>query len=159
MSNAVSYAQYVLQRYWDKFVPVEPTKMIERMTGIQLKYDATLPDHISGKIECVADNDYLITVNANHHENRQRFTIAHELGHYFLRHGNKHDTFETMYRDGHLNAEEMEANTFAAELLMPSNAIKHCVFEENMTNIETLAEKFWVSNQAMLIRLNHLGLI
>lgn len=159
MSNAVSYAQYVLQRYWDKSVPVEPTKMIEQMTGIQLKYDDKLPDNISGKIERISDDNYLITVNGNHHENRQRFTIAHELGHYFLRHGNKQDTFETMYRNGDYNPEEIEANTFAAEILMPSDVIKYYIFNEDITRIEVLARKFWVSNQAMLVRLNHLGLI
>lgn len=159
MSRAISYAQSVLQLYWDNIVPIEPTAMIERMTGVQLKYDFSLIDDISGKIERTSENNYVITVNGNHHENRQRFTIAHELGHYFLGHGNKQDTFETMYRNGDLNHEEMEANTFAAELLMPSGIIRYYVFEENIADINILARKFWVSNQAMLIRLQHLGII
>lgn len=159
MSRAVSYAQSVLQLYWDNIVPIEPVAMIERMAGIEVKYDYFLSDGISGKIERISENNHLITVNGNHHENRQRFTIAHELGHYFLGHGNKQDTFETMYRNGDLNPEETEANIFAAELLMPSSAIQYYVFEENIADINILARKFWVSNQAMFIRLQHLGII
>src|SRR5262245_38098508 len=73
----------------------------------------------------------VIVVNKTHHENRRRFTIAHELGHLLLHSGQ--DVFvegcaesglKVSLRDENSSAgtdvEENEANLFAAELLMPA---------------------------------------
>ncbi|HEY4248477.1 MAG TPA: ImmA/IrrE family metallo-endopeptidase [Lacunisphaera sp.] len=108
-------------------------------------------------------------MNANHSEARQRFTIAHELGHFFLHAGDPVfvDQSFVMMRDTASSegekVEEREANLFAAELLMPAKLIVKEV--EDMDDIDIvddgkigrLADKFGVSVQAMSFRLANLG--
>lgn len=63
----------------------------------------------------------IIWVNKLEPEYRQRFTIAHEIGHILLGHeGISHrDTSYTIYKDLIERMNEVSANAFAAELLMP----------------------------------------
>lgn len=63
----------------------------------------------------------IITINETSNSSRQRFTLAHEFGH-FIMHNGKHllyDAEENLWDwDGYKQI-ETEANYFAAELLMP----------------------------------------
>lgn len=116
----------------------------------------------------------LIGINEDEPLTRQRFTIAHELGHYFL--DKRKDAFVdnkasiTEYRDNksHVNrpAKELRANMFAAALLMPRDHLmkdfekivsKSGVFLED--HLGLLADKYVVSKKAMQIRLKELSLI
>lgn len=102
-----------------------------------------------------------IFINIQDSLTRQRFTIAHELGH-FLLHKNKQfvDNFsagETFYRDGEDTKEEREANYFAACLLMPAEEVIS-VWPESI-DPKDAAMKFKVSEVSMTYRLKHLGLI
>ena len=109
---------------------------------------------------------------------RQRFTIAHEIGHYVLdhqRHGVFVDTPEkyfTLFRDAKSatgeDVQEREANAFAASLLMPRNLLIEAATdfyrsgitrEENYDLVEPLARRFYVSKLAMSIRLTNLDLL
>jgi Zn-dependent peptidase ImmA (M78 family) len=99
---------------------------------------------------------------------RQRFTIAHELGHFFLHSRDEHVTKApmVMLRSGAsstgLISEEIQANQFAAELLMPREAVGLLVEEYDIIDddvIDSLACNFEVSPQAMAIRLGKLGYI
>lgn len=111
-----------------------------------------------------------IGVNWTHHESRQRFTVADEIGHFRL-----HDK-DTTYVDSHFmvkfrnqdsgtgtRAEEREVNRFAAALLMPARVVR-AAYEanpfdpEDQDELELLTEQFGVSQQAMTIRLSSLGL-
>ena len=94
---------------------------------------------------------------------RQRFTIAHELGHYTSGHlvGNT-----TMFRDGtksysrdNYDIQEYEANKYAAELLMPKYKVDFLIEQEGITDIREMAQIFKVSPTAMMIRLKNLGWI
>lgn len=84
-----------------------------------------------------------IYVNISEHPVRQRFTIAHEIGHYYLNHENT----GFLMRDERLNIgskkEDQEANAFAMELLMPEKKfIKlFCIHQ----SYEKLAHIFGVS--------------
>lgn len=76
-----------------------------------------------------ANGTALICVNAvGRLTSRQRFTLAHEFGHFFLGHGSKEDTASTL-RDApengpsSLDGQEVEANQFAAEFLCPVAAV------------------------------------
>lgn len=115
----------------------------------------------------------IIWVNrmANQMEERKRFTLAHELGHYMLHiapltHWENTTGFSDnkigFNRDDEWNHEEMEANGFAAQLLMPSEYVKK-EFEElsgsSIQKLEKLASIFYVSKLAMKYRLETLGLI
>ena len=103
-----------------------------------------------------------IGVNALHTDARQRFTLGHELGHLVLgHHADFHiDLFSPVSAGDPPEydwRQERAANTFAANLLMPSGLIRHDRVEGNQT-LATLARKYRVSEEAMGIRLTALGL-
>jgi Zn-dependent peptidase ImmA (M78 family) len=164
MSEKRSSFEIVLE-YMKGVVPVDLPSLCASL-GIRLSY-LVMDDEISGEIERLSDGKYAININKEHHPNRQHFTIAHEIGH-FIHHrsliGDGVDD-NKMYRSesngkyfnknirlGH----EREANTFAASLLMPKEAIiKHVDANDNLEN---MAELFEVSKAAMKYRLQGLGL-
>ena len=122
---------------------------------------AHLQSNISGMMEKHKDT-YILTVNASDSSNRQRFTIAHEIGHYMLhRHligdGLTDDrVYRSMPDSKFFNPrigpnEETEANKFAATLLMPYPAIKNDLLSNQYT-VESMANKYGVSRSAMAIR-------
>ena len=82
---------------------------------------------------------------------RQRFTIAHELGHFRL-----HPHLETDFVKRNslsasaMIADEMEANRFAASLLMPVDRMKPLL--EKRTSVEDIAKRFQVSPAAAFNR-------
>jgi predicted transcriptional regulator len=88
---------------------------------------------------------------------RQRFTIAHEIGHFLL-----HPGRAVAERGGATNRAtaslEREANEFAAELLMPERLVRQAALEEG-ADARRLADRFDVSAQAMNLRLRRLGLV
>src|SRR5579863_2221294 len=64
-----------------------PVPVAELAESLKLKVVNTpLQSGVSGAL--IKDGDqYFVAVNSGHHRNRQRFTIAHEIGHYCLEHG------------------------------------------------------------------------
>lgn len=87
---------------------------------------------------------------------RDNFTIAHELGHFFLHTERKGDEILRFTRRGS-NRREWEANWFAAELLMPEREFKKAAAELGCDEVE-LASRFDVSVAAANVRLSALGL-
>lgn len=91
---------------------------------------------------------------------RMAFTVAHELGHYFL---HKDKSTEIFYRndalqlDDERREQEREANWFAASLLMPREAVKE--FWLILKDTNQLADRFCVSYTAAYWRLRNLGLV
>ena len=100
---------------------------------------------------------WIIRINQNHNIKRQRFTILHELGHYFL-HRNKLQSFtdEIFFRAGVKGDIEYRANEFASKLLMPEDNVRKAI-AEGVRNLGLLAERFDVSSPAMKIRVQELG--
>lgn len=69
-----------------------------------------------------------IIINSKHPPNLQRFTAAHEYGHYVLKHGTRLDNVDTIQPTKQLrNQQEMEAQTFAAYFLMPLQLVNLCL--------------------------------
>ncbi len=103
-----------------------------------------------------------IGVNKNHSPNRQRFTVAHEFGHYLNGH-QYHDGEGKMFEDkefDYLNPQhrqEKEADAFAAELLMPKHFLEKDLAKYGLA-LPKLTELYQVSEQAMWIRLTSLRL-
>lgn len=98
----------------------------------------------------------VILVNARDRITRRRFTIAHELGHYFM--GHKKSAFAEPAGKGRA---EREAERFAAHLLMPEAWVRRlwAAYAENAPNrISLLAERFDVSRAAFTNRVRELGL-
>lgn len=116
-----------------------------------------------------ANGRSICVVNSDHHRNRQRFTIAHEIGHWHL-HPVKGEyvDFAVHRRDPQssegTNREEIEANAFAAELLMPEALVRRELpyplnVAEDEETIRRVARRFRVSPQAMTHRLTNLDLV
>ena len=103
--------------------------------------------------------DKEIYVAQDESPNRTAFTVAHELGHYFLHEDKATDVF---YRKQILNIaeesreKEKEANWFAASLLMPSQLVKK--YYSITQDIDVLSSLFGVSPTAVYYRLKNLGL-
>lgn len=133
---------------------------VARKLGINVKYHS-FSDNISGLFSRKGDRR-IVAVNEDHNSHRQRFTIAHEIGHYLL-HSEEllhYDTgkLEEIYfrADSVADYNETEANRFAAELLMPAELVRRCV-EDGIRSVEELASRFDVSPAAMRYRLVNLG--
>ncbi|MXZ54652.1 MAG: ImmA/IrrE family metallo-endopeptidase [Gammaproteobacteria bacterium] len=117
------------------------------------------PDEKSGMIridkEDGGSRGYVIYVNADHHINRQRFTIAHEIAHIMLHDYLIGDGIITngLYRSGLPTSAEWGANRTAADILMPWEWI-HRLLDRGVTDVRELARRFQVSRDAMAIRLD-----
>lgn len=96
-----------------------------------------------------------ILLNAKRHWTRRRFTMAHELGHHVLGHQERVDKNVLDLYD----PAEVEANAFAAELLMPATAIQESPRVHGMEEVAELAGHFSVSGRAMIVRLAALRVI
>src|SRR5690348_6383919 len=111
----------------DKFgitEPPVPIKLIAEKLGVRLRFQQ-LESDLSGIL--YSSEEYsIIGVNDYHPQTRQFFTIAHELGH-FLLHQNDvlridhaaNTKFRNSLSSKGVDAEEIEANLFAAEILVP----------------------------------------
>lgn len=167
-----SKAEREAMKVWNKAerpVPV-PIDNIIREYGLSLQ-ESALEDSISGMMVTRENGTAIVVINEDHHPNRKRFSMAHELGHYLL-HRNARSIFvdaseQKFYRDAEASAgtktQEIEANAFAAELLMPQEAIDERVTEVltvlDEPIIERLADEFCVSQSAMIFRLQRLKLL
>lgn len=114
----------------------------------------------------------VIGVNSLYHLNRRRFTIAHECGHLqlhdqeiFIDRSFRDRSFQIHWRDERsqlaVDPNEVEANCFAAELLMPHKMLEHDLAEldldiEEEGELRELAQRYKVSLQALMHRLNNL---
>ncbi|MBD9359905.1 ImmA/IrrE family metallo-endopeptidase [Methylomonas fluvii] len=116
-----------------------------------------LKESNSGSIVIEKPGDFRVILANHTSQLRDRFTICHELGHYFL-HYLLPDK-ETPMRAARYgqNRAETEANWFAASFLMPEEEFRD-YFIEVGGNILLLSEKFKVSQQAATVMAGHLGL-
>lgn len=149
-------------------IPVDPDAVARHFGVSVVQKDFT--DDVSGVLVRDAQAS-TIAVNESHSSVRKRFTVAHECGHYFLgHHGTVFiDKQSVNRRDARsalaIDAQEIEANQFAASLLMPSNeVVEHLnVLQASCRQrgvlLMHLASKFAVSKKAMEYRLVNLGLL
>ncbi len=107
-----------------------------------------------------------IYLSTNIHENRKRFTLAHELGHYLIHKKQDNSYKGVRFRSEHIASqeknEEREANHFASLLLIPTKFINDEIKDLQEISEEfilELAKKYQVSSIAMTIRLEKLGYV
>lgn len=148
-----------------------PIEEIVRAVGLSI-IEYNLGEDISGVL-IINESMGTIGINPKDNYTRQRFSIAHELGHYLL---HKKDNelfvdkdFIVKYRHTNRNysvsekRQEQEANAFAAALLMPAKFIEDEMENEELSElsetelIEVLANKFKVSAVAMSYRFANLN--
>jgi Zn-dependent peptidase ImmA (M78 family) len=166
-ASPAARAQELLLRLSIKTVPV-PVDRIAKSLEAQLRF-SPLDEEISGMIY-IKDGTPIIGVNSLHHPHRQRFTIAHEIGHLELHrdvisaHVHVDKQFRILMRDSTsaLGTEliEIQANQFAAELLIPTafldQALGNKPFDiDDEAPLDALAKKLRVSKQALEYRIRN----
>lgn len=148
-----------------KYVPGGDLVDVLRKLGGRIAYH-DVPGSDSGSCFIESEGDFTIYLAHDTSIARDRFTIAHEIGHYILHYllpkkKMGADPGPTMaYRYGSERA-EWEANWFAAAFLMPEKAFRRAAAEHKSPvgiNISSLAAKFGVSMMAAQVRAKALGL-
>lgn len=175
-----------LYKEFNLAIPIDPLEIAKHLNiEVTEKFNMDRLGY-SGEISWPNGNP-VIWINRVDPPTRRRFTLAHELGHYFL-HQNKsfHDDIQAFFRNNVWDGKEYEANNFAAALLMPEDKVREklqkvkdelkaqtskfnlayiCIraFSHNGINKDALVEKmantFEVSPQAMTYRLKNLGIL
>jgi Zn-dependent peptidase ImmA (M78 family) len=153
--------------------PPIPVERLARDVGALISYQPFEAQDISGLLYRAVGTAPVIGVNSNNPKVRQRFTIAHELGHLTLHEGadlilerlvrlNFRDSTSSTSSD----EEEIEANRFAAELLMPRELLQYAINIllqgrqlSDLELVRRLARRFEVSQSAMEYRLAGLGML
>lgn len=139
--------------------------------GLQIKLKH-LPQSLCGWIQPVED-DWVLTCNSSHASSRRRFTIAHQIGHWFWHrdlmapvNGNQGGTndggnYRTVSGAPFANSmltrqHETQANIFAVKLLMPEKIVRdlYC----SGLDCDQIAERLDTSPEAMRLRFKTLGL-
>lgn len=157
--NAAEDAEHILADYWDGRLPVDPAH-IARALGLRV-VTALLPADRSGALVKTREEAPTILMNAADSFRRQRFTCAHEIGHYVKRPDHPDEYEYIDYRDAlasqGTNREEIYANKFAAALIMPAREVRRLA-AEGLNDLE-MASRFDVSVEAMQYRLQNLGIL
>lgn len=162
-------AQQLLEQAHITKPPVR-VESLAKQVGARIRYEPFSGEGLSGMAYRQPDGKLCIGVNALHPRNRRRFTIAHELAHLVLHQQEDlhiDEAFRIQLRNDRssqaIDEKEIEANQFAAELLMPA-AWLHDDLHDRQIDLESddhaiaeLAKKYQVSVQAMTIRLSALG--
>lgn len=145
------------------FIASQPVRVgaLAARLGLKVVKSPSLRPTISGLIRPSADAEagFEILVNKFEPAERQRFTVAHEIGHFLL---HREDigagvVDSIMYRSGLSSRKEVEANRIAAAIVMPAEAVSDELRRLGGVDepgvVEELAEQFRVSVPAMRIRL------
>jgi Zn-dependent peptidase ImmA (M78 family)/DNA-binding XRE family transcriptional regulator len=142
--------------------PVSPRDVAVRL-GVPV-FEWELTDEISG-IFISYQNQFCIGVNEAHPRVRQRFSVAHEIGHLV------YDRSQSLFLDFtevSMTADldklqdakaETRANQFAADLLMPATWLRKDAKRYGTNDLTFLAKRYEVSQQALWFRLLTLKLV
>lgn len=147
-----------------------PVPIREIVEGHALKVEEFMgPDNEDGAL---IPQRRCIRLNTRKPQTRQRFTLAHELGHWVLYHqprvteehreldgirDNREDFEVSLDSMRPHKVREREANIFAAELLMPASWLK--ADWKKTKDMGQLTKKYQVSEQALWIRAEEVGIV
>lgn len=172
--SARNHAERLVDELHISLPPVQ-VRTVAEFLGLAVMMEP-LDEGMSGLLITPPTGKACVVINSLDPLNRQRFTIGHEIGHYYMRH--QFEAGSHVHADrGHfisyrgprasagIDPREIEANNFASTLLMPSKMLRRSVAE--MTggkplldeHVTELAVEYLVSEQAMTIRLTGLGLL
>lgn len=130
--------------------PVDPFQLASEL-GLRVYLDQ-LGDNVSGMLRKTPEGPAEIFIDVDDTVARQRFTCAHELGHLHQNRGRDIVAYVD-YRSDQVGERERYANAFAAELLMPEDAVRFLLSQD--ASISEMAEIFDVSAAAMKHRREH----
>ena len=144
----------------EKYRQSAPVNVVQlaREIGLAVYLTSDWPETASGMIrknrKKGGRSGYAVTVNDKHCKARQRFTIAHEIGHFVLHPDLIGDRIgdDWLYRSRLPSIREAEANRFAANLLMPNDLIEK-VAADGADTIPDLARVFEVTRSTVSARL------
>ena len=164
--HAMSQGENITREFNFETPPIGLFEIIKAEPAIYAE-GADFGDAFDGRLEYLGDK-YLLVYNTKYNEERNiqdmhpriRFSIAHELGHYFL------DEHRNILRSGgpaylcitefQSDKElELQADYFATGLLMPSHLLSPIVnkkAEPDLTIVKNVAQQFQVSLTSMMIR-------
>lgn len=172
VQRARQQAAHLIEQFQFAQPPIDVHKIATKL-GLPI-LNAKLDDEVSGMLITKAGKSYIF-VREGDFAPRQHFTIAHEIGHFYLGHQQEPGDHVHVDRGNFISQrgsraaagvdpKEIEANQFAACLLMPESLLRPLAVKLGAPNlydqtVADLAEKFAVSQQAMTIRLTTLGLL
>lgn len=161
----ITKAKTIIGNFVNQF-PV-PVGDIANALGIDVYTTTDLPPKTSGSIVKEKDDKFVIYVKSGQPQGRQRFTIAHEIGH-FIEHGNElavgqemvspitkkklalHRPDSVVDVPEEVREREREADQFAADLLMPKDEFTRIW---NLAgSLQEVADYFGVSPMAANVR-------
>ncbi|MFD2574625.1 ImmA/IrrE family metallo-endopeptidase [Spirosoma soli] len=159
MNNKFTKAELVAKLVLDECGLDDPTEVTLKniILGRKAYYEEAPLTGKEGEIVSVG-NRSIITINSNIiYETKKRFASAHELGHFEM-----HRTLSPVFTDTEYDLinwyksgpQEIEANEFAAEFLMPTDFFyKECIFRKFGPHvIDHLANRFQVSKTAAILK-------
>lgn len=135
---------------------VEQLGVIVSQTGLKFSIET---NEMRG-VAIYYDKMPIVLINGKDSPSARIFTIMHELGHLVLREGGISNNFESNFS----NSSEVFCNAFAGELLVPQNDfLEEKIVKVNQsgiwedTDLKTLAGKYKVSKEVVLLRLLTFG--
>lgn len=152
-STIADYAELVGKhhRVYSESGRADISALLAKLGGV-LEYE-----HDSESLHVRREGDFTVFIPQFTSERRDRFTIAHELGHYFLHYLYAKAPGEKMFARGGRDRAETEANVFASSLLMPAEEFT-AAFESFNGDSWKLSVQFDVSPAAADVRAQVLGL-
>ncbi len=132
----------------------EVVKYVPRLHNLVIK---GTKDHLPSGVYAITHKEPGITVigyNENASLTRQKFSVAHELGHLYMGHLHGQSSIDLNSVDN----DEIEANQFAAHLIMPPMFIKASI-KDGMKDVNALASFYEVSSEAMWWQFTKNGLL
>jgi Zn-dependent peptidase ImmA (M78 family) len=159
-ARAASDAHRFLSRFWLGRIPVDPFQLA-RQNGLKVINTTFADNSIAGALRKEFGRRPEILLNERDGRARQRFTCAHELGHYVWNGEGDDGEYQRIDHRDSLSStgvyiEEVYANVFAAEVLMPEQHVR-VMCAEDLFDWE-MAQRFAVSRQVIRYRLRSLGL-
>lgn len=114
-------------------------------------------DHLPNGLDAFTHKEEGLTIigyNQNVAPVRQKFSVAHELGHLYMGHLHGHSSLDLNSAD----FDEIEANQFAAHLIMPTVMLRKDI-KTGIKDVKELAKRYFVSEDAMWWQLSKSGLM
>ena len=158
----------LLEKHQVETAPV-PVEALAREEGLEVHSDPQLHESLNGFLHRPDDDTPVVILQGAEGETlKRRFTLACQLGHYLLHHGESYlserqegITFARLGNRGSADVERIEAYRFAQEILMPQELVERAfnglprVLDEEIPRL--LASEFEVGEGAMKLRLLSLG--
>jgi Zn-dependent peptidase ImmA (M78 family) len=150
------YARKLLNEYFVLDPPFRlpiPIEKFSQFHGFEIySLDDLFLDQRALKMEIKEEGRKLIGLNAKHHRHSQRFSIGHELGHFFLGHPLEDDSEED-----EIKLYNQETDEFSAELLIPLDQLKAELHKSK--DVNKVARIFDVSEEAIWIEIKNQNLL